>query len=157
MVRALSEQEIKDVARRGLEELRGGRKVGDSAVNQHHARRLPDDQGFVFRGHRLTVRPLPFEDGLKLMELASIVQNVHDRLQDGGKADESVFRAYSLALSEILMITHRVIRPRWVPGFIWAWVPSPVRGCSQSEVMELLRFCARCQMTPRSPSGTRAA
>lgn len=142
-----TQEQIDRLAAEGRAMLREERGDKPPVANQTIARQIPDDVNFVFRGKKLRVRPLPFEDGLKLMELAALVEEIVGMLKSGGQmANPGTFVAYRTILVEILTITHNLLRPRFVPRFLWRFRPNIFRKATQQEVLEILRFCGRCQM-----------
>ncbi|HEY8504972.1 MAG TPA: hypothetical protein VIL46_10345, partial [Gemmataceae bacterium] len=102
----------------------------DAALQLHAV--LP----FRFRGRRIPVRPLPFHDGVLLMQLA-------ERAEEASRRGD--WRAYGQAAFEAMDICWRNAGPRWLPRWVQRLRRNPFRRASIAEVGDILRFFALCQ------------
>lgn len=148
MISSLSQADIDALAAEGRKDL--AKERGESAqtktANGLVARQITSDSAYHFRGKRLKVRPLPMDDGLKLMELAALTEEVRSRIESGGRVGPEVFEAYRITMGEIARIAHMLVRPRLIPRFLWRALPNRFRYATRDEMLDILRFCARCQM-----------
>jgi hypothetical protein len=148
MIRALSREEIERLAERGRADYVGRPTASTQAANIGPSITLDQMEPLRFRGRTYKPRPVPYDDGLRLMEFASIVQQAALLVARGGTNPAAVFSLYRTAITQVMRIAHRQLRPRFVPRMVWALcLPiSPVRGATLEEVKNLLSFFARCQM-----------
>jgi len=111
---------------------RTARVVNTDSVLQLHAV-LP----FRFRGRVIPARPLPFRDGVRLMELAEQAE----RAMEHGD-----MRGYESAVGEAMDICWMNAGPPWLPRWAQRLRRNPFQRASAAEVRDILHFFGRCQM-----------
>jgi hypothetical protein len=113
-------------------------------VNIGPARALTEPREvLVFRGKRYRARPVPFERGLDLLELAVQMERA------GTGADDPVERMRQLraAVHAVVDLCWSLQRPAWCPRALWRLRRNPFRAASLEEVREIVGFTGQHRTT----------
>ena len=106
-------------------------------VNIAAAREAWDPRPLYFRGRRIPARPIAWEDGLALLEVADALERW---AKSEGGLDE--LRALYRRVTDLAWVA---LRPRWVPRWLQRLRRNPFRRATEEEVRELLSFAGRCR------------
>ncbi len=114
-----------------------------SPVNMRAAREITERSEFPFRGRMYPVRPVPFNDGLRLLELAVVMEEAGTG--EGGHRKRML--QLRRAVHEVVDLCWSLQCPRWLPRFIWRLRRNPFRSASLEEVREIVGFSGQRRMT----------
>lgn len=117
---------------------------GPRVANLDPSRELEGPAPLPWGTRTYAIRPIRHEDGLDLLELALRLEAV---FEDGDPAE--MLREYRRVVREITRRCWMLLRPRWVPAFLWRLRPNPFRRATLAEVKDILGFFGRCQTTSR--------
>jgi hypothetical protein len=104
---------------------------------------------FAFRGVAYELRPVSFEDGLRLAEVRAAL----DAAADDNRLTPEVAREASRGLRYVVSLAPKYLRPlRWMRRLFWALRlrRNPYRGATAREVGELLGFFLGCRTMSRA-------
>jgi len=103
---------------------------------------------FEFQGREYELRPVSFEDGIRLVEAREAIEKIGNREAREG-FDLETAEGYIRALKTVVACTHRYVRPAAGPlhRFFWkrGWMPNPFRSATEAELGTLLGFFLGCR------------
>lgn len=93
-----------------------------------------------FRDKVYKAPPIPFEDGLRLIQLASKLEEIED------ENPVLAVRSLNEGIRDLMIFCWSLLKPKWYPRFIWMR-RNPFLKATMQEVRQILDFFGRHRQT----------
>ena len=142
---------IQPISRAGLEQEQGRLRGLFAQPEQRNAGTVllldveGDGMAVPFRGRVYALPSVPYQDGVRLLELKAELDGFAGRVLEGPELER-----YRAAWQRVAELVYRLVLPRDGPvrRFLWRlrlW-PNPFKSATERELAELLGFLSACRM-----------